>query len=232
MSNGDSEISDSRPVLADERPKRRRFFGWWIPALVAVAVVAGLAAVLMGEGSGSSPTVGGSSPDTSGWQTYHDPMNMYSLRLPPGWTAQVGMSSGSETNRGGSISVTMETVVFSDPKYGQSSAQVDISAEPIDSDVARRVYCVDWSPQHNNDTFHGIPAEHIPEATWLFTSANAHFQLDVWIPGVLEPNHTGSPIPEPTATPLPADWIAADRADINGVLASFRPSNPAPLSCS
>jgi hypothetical protein len=206
-------------------------------AVVVVAVVAALAVVLLGRGNGpangSSPSVGGTSANTSGWQTYHDPMNMYSLRLPPGWTAKVGTSSGFASNRGGAISVTMETVVFSDPRYGQSSAQVDISAEPIDSDVARRVYCADWSPHNFNDTFHGIPAEHIPEATWLFSSANAHFQLDVWIPGVLEPPHERGPLTgmEPTASPLPASWIAADRVNINGVLASFRPANPAPLSC-
>jgi hypothetical protein len=196
--------------------------------------VAGLAVVLLGRGSGpnngSSPSIGGGSADTSGWQMYRDPMNMFSLRLPPGWTAQVGTSSGTMGDRTGSMTQTTESVDLSDPTQGNGSARVDFSAEPITSDFARHWYCQAFPAKDSHSTFHGIPASTQP-AVWLFNSANAHFQLDVWIPGVLEPPHSGSPIPAPTATPLPASWVSADQRDINGVLATFQPTNPSPLSC-
>lgn len=235
MSAPERQLTSAPDGQATESPRRKRFFGRWLPVIVVVAVVGGLAAVLLGGGIGSSggsaPGAGGGSANTSGWQTYHDPMNMYSLRMPPGWTAQVSTGSGTAGDRTGSMTVTTESVALGDPTYGDSGAKVYITAEPITSDFARHWYCGASQANQQNSSFHGIPAEHIVDATWLFASANAHFQLDVWIPGVLEPLHSSPPIPQPTATPLPASWIAADRSDINGVLASFRPANPAPLSC-
>lgn len=234
MSTGDPVVVDSPTGQVDTNPRRGRFLARWIPAMVVVAVVAGLAAVLLGSGhgpAGSSPGVGGGSANTAGWQTYHDPLNMYSLRLPPGWTAQVSTGSSTYGDRTGSMSVTTEGVVFSDPQYGDSSARVYIMAEPIASDFSRHWYCQAFSRNQENSTFHGIPAVHFQDAVWLFSSANAHFQLDVWIPGVLEPPHEMGPGPIIQPTPLPSSWIAADRADINGVLASLQPANPAPLSC-
>ena len=221
---------------ADARPRRRRSVGRWLPALVVVAVVGGLAIALLGRGSapanGSSPSIGGSgSVNTSGWQVYHDPMNLFSLRVPPGWTAQVSTSTGTMGDRTGSMTETMETVELSDPTQGQASARVIVDAEPINSDFAHHWYCQAWPARSQTTTFHGIPAVHFEPAVWLFSSANAHFQLDVAIPGVLEPSHSGSPIPQPTATPLPASWVAADRNDINGALATFQTASASPLSC-
>lgn len=235
MSTDDTGIPATSIPTEHEHPKRSRFFGRWLPTLVVIVVVGGLAVALLGRGSGpatsSSPTVGSSgSVNTSGWQVYHDPMNMYSLRLPPGWTAQASTSSGTYGDRTGSMTFTMEGVQLSDPTQGQASGQVIISAEPINSDFARHWYCQAWPAMANNGTFHGIPAQAQP-AVWLFNSANAHFQLDVVIPGVLGPPHSSSPMPQPTATPLPASWVATDQNDINGVLATLQPSNPAPLSC-
>lgn len=236
MTHAEQGLPDAPTGQTDEQSRRRRFLGRWLPALVLVAVVGGLAAVLLGgmngSSGGSSPSIGGGSANTSGWQSYTDPQKLYSLRIPPGWTAQVSSGAENYGDRTGSSTVTMESARFSDPTYGDSSARVYITVSPIVTDFDRHWYCQAFQTNQNNTTFHGIPAEHSDLATWLFESANAHFQLDVWIPGVLEPPHTGSPFLQPTATPLPTSWIAADRSDINGVLASFRPSNPAALSCS
>lgn len=219
-----------------EQPKRRRFLSRWLPSLVVLAVVAGLATVLLGRANapgGSSPSIGGGSADTSGWQTYHDRMNLFSLRMPPGWTAQVTTNNGTVGDNTGSMSVTTENVVLSDPTQGDVSAKMFISAESIDSAFARHWYSQAWPGSQYNTTFHGIPAQHFDQTVWLFNSAGAHFQLDVMIPGVISPPMELGPITvlPPTPTPLPANQLAADRADINGMLATFRPSNPAPLSC-
>jgi hypothetical protein len=93
--------------------------------------------------------------------------------------------------------------------------------------------------QHNNAVFpnrkfHGFPTWYMDPATVLFITGNGHFQLDVWIPGVLEPVHSGVPLqstPQPTATPLPASWIAADQVTVAEILASFQSTDPKPLSC-
>ena len=206
----------------------------WLPAVVVVAVVGGLAVALLGGRGGSSPNIGGvGSADTSAWQTYRDPMGMFSLRLPPGWTAQTSTSGGSAGDSTGSMSVTTEGVLLSDPTQGDASAQVSFTAEPINSDFARHWYCQAWPAKDLTGSFHGIPAEHIRDSTWIFSSANAHFQLDVTVPGVMAPPHDLGPISvfPPTPTPLPASVLATDERDVNGVLATFQPANPAPLSC-
>lgn len=217
----------------ERRSWRRRLLGRWLPAVVMVAVVGGLAVALLGGGGGSSPNIGSvGSADTSGWQTYHDPMEMFSLRLPPGWTAQVSDSSGTMGDRTGNMTQTTESVSLSDPAQGEASAQLIVTAEPINSDFAHHWYCQAWPTKNDNSTFHGIPAEAQP-AVWLFNSANAHFQLDVTVPGVVAPPHELGPISvlPPTPTPLPASVLATDQSDINGVLATFRPANASPLSC-
>jgi hypothetical protein len=124
------------------------------------------------------------------------------------------------------------TAHFSDLTVGAASARAYVDARPIKGDFERHWYCQAW--QHKNCSFHGIPADNTSDATWLFETRNAHFQLDVWIPGVLEPPHS-SPLqltPVPTATPLPQATVTADQTIIATILGSFQPANTAPLSCS
>jgi hypothetical protein len=83
-----------------------------------------------------------------------------------------------------------------------------------------------------HDTFHGFPAQYMGnQASWIFDTGNAHFQVDVTIPGVEEPVNPGGPIILTTATPLPATWVATDQVDVGEILASFQPTDLKALSC-
>jgi hypothetical protein len=89
-------------------------------------------------------------------------------------------------------------------------------------------------PPYTDGLFRIYPASYqgFPDS-WLFSTGNATFQIDVTIPGVVEPPHT-TPIqltPQPTATPLPATWVLTDLTDVKGILDSFQPSDPNPLDC-
>ncbi len=186
---------------------------------------------------GVSPTSGTLGVNPNGpaapadWQTYRDPLGLFSVRLPKQWRAQVSTGQASFGDRSGSASEPTETIQFSDPALGGARAQVDVNASPIQSAFERHWYCQAF-PQKNG-TFHGIPADHNQDATWLFDTANAHFQLDVWIPGVLEPwhSHGAELTPVPTATPLPQATVAADRAVLGIILGVFQPTNATALSC-
>jgi hypothetical protein len=153
------------------------------------------------------------------------------VRLPPAWTARADTGEESFGDRTGSASETTETVQFTDPALGAGSAGFDVDAAPIHSAFERHWYCQDYLQKWS--AFHGIPAEHLSDATWLFDTANAHFQLDVWIPGVLEPPHTQLPqlTPVPTATPLPPGTVAEDRSLLGTILGAFQPTNATPLFC-
>lgn len=233
-----SEMESARGAEAREgeaaRPaKRRRVRVGAIGAVAAVCVVVALFAVVTrapGDGTLGGDPNGPAAP--ADWQTYRDPLGLFSVRLPKGWTAQSSTSSETFGDRTGSATETAEMIQFSDPALGAASARVDVSAAPIKTDFERHWYCQGF-PQKTS-SFHGIPAESTSDAMWLFDTGNAHFQLDVWIPGVLVPPHS-SPLqlaPVPTATPLPQATVAADRAVISTILGSFRPTNAAALSCS
>ena len=81
--------------------------------------------------------------------------------------------------------------------------------------------------------FHGIPAEQLADAVWLFETANAHFQLNLNIPGVLGGPHTQPlhPATDPTPTPLPVAMVVADRVTLGTILGAFQPTDATPLSC-
>lgn len=234
-----SEMEPATGVEAREggpapRARRRVRLGALGAVATACAVVALFAVVTLRPGSGALGVDPNGPAAPADWQTYRDPLGLFSVRLPKGWAAQA--STGSETfgDRTGSATETNEGVDFRDPTLGNAGPRVQISASPIRTDFERHWYCGGFPAKDNVDTFHGIPAEHFDSATWLFETANAHFQLDVWIPGVLEPMHS-SPLqltPVPTATPLPQATVAADRTVIDAILGSFQPTNAMALSCS
>jgi hypothetical protein len=199
-------------------------------AAAALCLVVALFVALTHGLAGGSPASGA----PAAWQTYRDPLGLFTVRLPGAWSAHADMSQETFGDRTGSASETTEIIQFSDPALGAASARFSADAAPIRTDFERHWYC--QGPSHTNSSFHGLPAESPSDATWLFETANARFarfQLDVWIPGVLEPPHT-SPLqltPVPTATPLPQATVAADRTIIKTILGSFQPSNAAALTC-
>ena len=220
-----------------EAPARRR--RGWLSALVAgvalVAVVVVFAAVALGRqrAAPSQSALGAMAAPTS-WRVYNDPMGLYSIRIPANWTASVTDGTFSEGNRTGSMSGKLEGVVFRDPALGKASARIWINAEQITSAFGRQYYC-DARAQETS-SFNGYSASLIPPSgtVWMFESYNAHFQIDVEIPGVLAPSNPGGPMipypPPPTPTPLPQTMVKADRAILTTALDSFKPAAK-PLPC-
>lgn len=202
----------------------------WLRASATVALVIALLAAFGGVAlwrSGPGVTL-----STITWQTYHDPLGLFTVRLPPGWTASVDMGGFGEGDRTQHASGPDESITFSDPTLGQASAMLSVDARPITNmDLAQSMECTFFQPL--NATFNGYPAE-VETATIRFNSGNASFQMWEAIPGVLQPDIIGprwTPPAAPTPTPLPASTVASDRALLNDALASFRPTDPHPLTC-
>lgn len=218
------------PMLPRRGSSRRAGRLGLAAAGVAVALVVALFAVLSlqrGGGAGVPPPVVPSS-----WQTYHDPAGLFSLRVPDGWAVHLDTSAASYGDRTGSATETDEFLSVSDPAQGSASAHFDVYASPIRTAFERHWYCQGFPSA--NTAFHGFPTTLTDQAMWLFDTANAHFQVSVWIPGVLEPPHSVPLIltPVPTATPLPATWVAVDRQMLATMLGSFAPTNAHALACS
>lgn len=221
---------DTASASAGTRRGRRAGRLGILVAGVAVALVVALFAVVSlqrGSGLGTPPPVVPAS-----WQTYHDPAGLFSLRVPDGWTVDIETGTSTFGDRTGSATETSEFVSVHDPAQTTGSARFDVNAAPISTAFERHWYCQAF-PSANSD-FHGIPATSMGQAMWLFDTANAHFQLDVWIPGVLEPPHSSPMMPSsmPTATPLPAATVAVDRQILAAMLGSFAPTDPHALACS
>jgi hypothetical protein len=89
----------------------------------------------------------------------------------------------------------------------------------------------DWRTQETA-IFNGYPADTMLTAVIMFESANAHFQIDETIPGVIVPLNPGGVLnPPPPPTAAPAATVTADKALIATMLASFQPTDPHPLAC-
>jgi hypothetical protein len=219
----DEATGDGQRVT-ETADRRRRRLGAFVALAVVCAVVAGFGALARSQQRALPAGV-------AGWQVYHDPLGLFSMRLPPGWTAVVMMGSFTQGDRMGSDSGQDESITFRDPSQGQASASIWVYAMPIhNTTLAQRMDCS--SRPREPLLFNGYPADaNAPEMT-LFESGNAHFQIDETIPGVLMPPNLGKANPLlPTPSPLPAATVTADRALLSDALASFQPANPKPLVC-
>jgi hypothetical protein len=215
--------------------------GGWALGVVSVGLVAALIVsfvALIGQRHAAPPVATTPAPTIpAGWRLYHDPLGLFAIGVPPGWKASGG-ANGTITVGGptGSFSGRSEYIVFHNPAHGAASAQVAVSAEEINSDFWRQWYCRPpagpWV-KPTVTTFNGYRAQVYgpPTTGWMFESYNAHFQVDITIPGVLVPPHYGNPYnPPPTPTALPQATVTADRALLTQILSTLKPSRE-PLVC-
>src|SRR5262245_40584758 len=110
MPSPEQELPAPSATPAHERPERGGRFGASLPAFVMVAAVVGLFAVLLARANGSVD-----STVPANWQTYRDPLGLFTTRLPPDWTAQADTSTASFGDRTGSATESEEHLTFTDP---------------------------------------------------------------------------------------------------------------------
>jgi hypothetical protein len=195
---------------------------------VVVALIVAVLLLRNGGVFGLDPFLPAAPPD---WRTYHDSLGLFSVRLPATWQAQTYPGTLSYGDATGSASEPLEDVQLSDPSLGEASARLSVNAVPIKSAWERHWYCRNESQRWLS--FHGIPTQLFNQTSLIFDTGNAHFQIDLGIPGVTGGRgiHSSSVEPPPTPTPLPAKTVASDFSLLSTILGSFQPTNATPLSC-
>jgi hypothetical protein len=204
----------------------------WVRAAAVTVVVAALAAVLLGRaGVFSTSLAAGSGGTPQSWQTYHDPLGLFTLRLPPDWTAVVESGTGGISNSHGIVTEREYVVNFDDPAQRTGSAHVSVIAVPLKTTFDRQYICQNANTPYQR--FSPLTLRSMePSGLSLFTTETAFFQVNVAIPGVVAPDGYGLPLlPQPTVTPIPSTWAATDQSEVNAMLVSFQPTDPKPLAC-
>ncbi len=226
----ESAPSGAVPPQGELLRVRRRVRLSTLGAGAALCLVVALFALVLVRPDGSPLGITPAAPGAD-WRIYHDPLGLFTARIPATWTTNATTGTESYGDRTGSATETSEIVQFNDPALGAVLAPFEVSADPIRNDFERHWYCQGFA--RKNGTFHGIPAEQEFDALWLFETANAHFQLNVNIPGVLGAPHSETlhPATDPTPTPLPAAMVATERATLATMLAAFQPTNATALAC-
>ncbi len=219
MASAEQGLPDTLARPAREHSARRGLLDMRLPVVVVTVVVLAQIAV---------PLV------RPGWQIFSDPLGLYTLRFPPEWTAQNYTTYATFGDRDGSATDPWESVTFRDPSLGTGSVSVSIAAGPIENTAfEHQWYCQAWPGRDTTGLFHSFPAGYMIPAGWLFETGNAHFQIDVTIPGVIGPidGDAISVTPKPTATPLSPIQVATDLTDVSGILDTFHPSDLEYLAC-
>lgn len=202
---------------------------------VIVAIIGLLIGYELGYRSSPAPSSGGAGGgavvgSSVGWRVYHDPLGLFTMRLPPGWAASSSLGSYSEGGPGASDSGQDEYITFRDSALGAASPSVSVYAHPLHNAAARQMACS--AGFAFTTRFHGYPADESMPAVILFDSANAHFQIDEMIPGVLTPVNPGGPAnPPPPPTPPSAATVTTERTLLAATLATFQPTDAHPLMC-
>lgn len=217
-------------VRTEASGRRRQALGVGVTLALVAALVAGFGALAVSKNALTLPSQVALG-STASWQVYHDPLGLFTVRVPPGWTSHSSeQGTYTEGNRQGRFTGQDENATFSDPTRGAGSTTLGVYVMQIpDSPVAAAMNCSERV--HETATFNGYPADTTTHGVILFESANAHFQIGETIPGVIVPVGPTSLNPPPPPTAAPAATVTADKALIAAMLASFQPTDPHPLAC-
>jgi hypothetical protein len=214
-----------------QQSRHVRRLGRWLPVIIAAAVVLALAGVLAARaGEAITSRLGTSGGTSSHWRTYYDPFGLFTLRLPPAWTAQNEPGTATTNDSSGSFTVSTENITFENSSQGTGSASLDVSAYRITDTSAHQYYCRNVSDFQSFSPMNLSSTERLEDAggVWLFTTDTGFFTVDVTIPGIMAVGYVS---PSPPPTPLPASWLATDQTEMQVMLTSFQPTDSKPLSC-
>jgi hypothetical protein len=160
--------------------------------MVAVVVVA-IGAVLLARFAFAA------SGPRSDWKTFHDPLEYYTLQYPKGWGPQGGIASQNPSIEGFHFN-PMPTVA-NVPYVYIESFQLPTSLRSVFCGLSANGNSVKGSRMIGG--YVAIP--YADPDSWQLASKTAWFQFEISLPSNVS-THT----------------LAADKADIGGILASFR----------
>jgi hypothetical protein len=160
------------------------------------------------------------------WPLYRDPAGLFTVRIPPGWTASTNTGTATVGDRTGSGQEPTEETALGDPPNGSTTITVYISVSEFDSPFLHGLACREGTPGPTDATVAGLPALYNPRTGWVFNTNQAFYQV-----GYLYPGYTGSVLQTSAPTPIPAATLQAGQQLMSQILATFRPSSTQPLTC-
>lgn len=205
----------------------------WLAGGALLAVVAAAVALFTLQGTPDLragpgyPQAALPSSDGTPWPFYRDPAHLFTVRIPPGWTATTSTSTATVGDRTRTAQEQMEETALTDPHAPSTTITVYITAYPFDSPVLRALTC-EMAPPGGlaNATVAGLSAQYTSRTGWVFDSDTAHYQV-----GYLLPGYTGSMLQASPPTPIPAADLQAGQQLMGQILATFTPSSTRPLTC-
>jgi hypothetical protein len=198
----------------------------WLAGGALLVVVAALLVVsALHRAAGLPPT--GPATVGSSWPLYRDPAGLFTVHIPPGWTASTDTGTVTLGDRTGSGQETVEYTTLGDRMGSSTTITVYISAYAFDSPFLHAFACRAGSPGGlRNAMVAGLPAFYDDVLGWVFDTDKAHYQVGYRFPG-----YTGSMLQASPPTPIPAATLQAGQQLMNQILATFTPSSTKPLTC-
>jgi hypothetical protein len=205
----------------------------WLAGGALLVVVAALVVVSAVRGGAKLPSTVAvhTLPRTptsvvNSWPLYRDPAGLFTVRIPPGWTASTNTGTATVGDTTATGQETEEETALGDPRRGSTTITVYVSVSEFNSPFLHALACREGTPRPTNATVAGLPAVYNPRTGWVFDTDQAFYQV-----GYLFPGYTGS-IPQASApTPIPAATLQAGEQLMNQILATFVPSTTQPLTC-
>ena len=155
------------------------------------------------------------------WPLYHDPAGLFTVRIPPGWTARTNTSTATVGDGTGSGQEPMEETTLGDPRGSSTTITVYVSVTEFDTPFLHALTCRQGIRKGPfNATVAGLPATYDSRIGWVFETDQAFYQV-----GYLFPGYTGSVLQASAPTPIPAATLQAGQQLMNQILATFMPSS-------
>ena len=223
----------------DTSSRRRRFAR--TPFLLGAVATLIVAALIVGVLARTGVIFTHRSASSTAWHTFHDSLDLFSLRLPPGWVANGGGRFGMVYKTGYLAAIREflgEQYTFENLRAPAESAEIVIYEAPFtDTAAHRQTFCTSRARggTDTSTTFDGMSAVHIlvpvdpyGQDGWGLSTEYASFGIYV-MPQAWPSDLTTYSGPPPTG--LSPAQIAANQAEALKILATFRLLDTKPIAC-